>query len=101
MSLPLALALAAAASSGAAGQPASSAESPALVAHADGSWEVARAIEEEPWAVELATDGLITDDELAEDRDAIRAAGLDEQAEDAFEDAVDGARAEARLEPQP
>ena len=102
MPLPLVLLLAASATPALAeaGQGAPPAQ-PVLVAEADGSWTITQPIHEDPWAVELATDGLVSDDEAVEDRESIRAAELDEKVEDAFEDAVDGARAEERFGPQP
>ena len=69
---------------------------PLLVAHADGSWEITRAIEEEAPLLAFATDDLLVDEPdfgfgpLT--RDALREAELDEQAEDAFEEAIDAAR---------
>ena len=92
------------------------AEGPALVAHADGSWTVARELREQPLPrLELATDALVIDedplrpavaplryddalyDELRlrrgdhRDRDE-----LEREAEDAFEEAIDAARSDER-----
>ena len=73
---------------------------PLLVAHADGSWEITRAIEEEAPALAFATDDLLTDEPDFGSgpltRDALREAELDEQAEDAFEEAIDAARRDER-----
>jgi hypothetical protein len=75
------------------------ADTPLLVAHADGSWTITRAIHEGPAGLEAAADVLQTADvedlRFAGDleaREEMRALELEDQFERAFEEAVDKAR---------
>ena len=80
---------------------ATQAEAPLLVAQADGSWTITRAIHEAPAALEAAADALLDADveDLrfageAEAREDLRLIELEDQLERAFEEAVDKARAD-------
>lgn len=71
------------------------AQEPLLVAHADGTWAITRAIHEEPAPLADATGGLVVDEEdyrFARD-DAVSEA--EARADRAFEDEVDKAKATA------
>jgi hypothetical protein len=67
---------------------------PLIVRNADGSWTITRAIEEPAPQLSLATDALLIDepDFAAAPREALRDEEIDQQAEDAFEEAVEAAR---------
>ncbi len=89
--LPFLFILAASAS---AGVQAPSADRPLLVAEANGDWAILEDVREAPLRLAYHTDGLVTDEDrrAANEADRLAEAEAEENAQRAFEEALDAAR---------